>query len=353
MKTILNKKNVNNKLQPLFLGEDLALQRYENPKYEVFLKLFREQVTAFWTPEEINISLDGQNFKLLSDHEKHIFTKNLQFQTLMDSVIARGVPCLTEYVSNPELEVCLSAWQFFENIHSYAYTYLIKNVYDNPVKIMDGVLEDQEILARCDSVSREYDRLRECSEGDLKKQIYLTLISINILEAIRFYVSFVCAFAFANNKKMIGNADIIKLIKKDEAKHLLITQTILKILEENEEEGFQETIKENKDEAIRMFRFAVDEEKSWAQYLFKDGGLLGLNYEIMSQYIEWLADTRLKQLNLPTQYNIKKSPIGGWITPWMDSESVQVAPQESEITSYKVFASKSDVSTEDFSDLGL
>lgn len=353
MKTILNKKNVDTTKQPLFLGEDLALQRYEKPKYEVFLKLFRDQVTAFWTPEEINLGLCSAEFKLLSEHEKHIFTKNLQFQTLMDSVIARGVPSLTEYVSNPELEVCLSAWQFFENIHSYAYTYIIKNVYSDPTEIMDGVLEDQEILARCDSVSREYDRLRECSEGDLKKQIYLTIISINILEAIRFYVSFVCAFAFANNKKMIGNADIIKLIKRDEAKHLLITQTILKILEENKEEGFQEVIQDNKDEAVRMFRFAVDEEKAWAQYLFKDGGILGLNYEIMSQYIEWLADTRLKQLNLPTQYNVKKSPIGGWITPWMDSESVAVAPQESDILSYRVQASKSDISTEDFSDIQL
>ena len=672
MKTILNKKNVDTTKQPLFLGEDLALQRYEKPKYEVFLKLFRDQITQFWTPEEINLGLCSAEFKALSNHEKHIFTKNLQFQTLMDSVIARGVPSLTEHVSNPELEVCLSAWQFFENIHSYAYTYIIKNVYSNPTEIMDGVLEDEEILARCDSVSREYDRLRECSKGDLKKQIYLTLVSINILEAIRFYVSFVCAFAFANNKKMVGNADVIRLIKRDEACvssdtevltptgwirfdqledgikvaqynsdgtiefvlpnkiikkdyngelvnirntighinmmltpdhrvvyqkldgtigeseaqhvkcnytkkiivggsasgikdnisyyerflialqadgsipepnlrngkinnshtiifnlkrerkikrletildnlnyyytkskpdklgkvsfyilvpkenivtknfsdwisyldisdnwckefieeliqwdghlrkdtgglyysskieknveiaqtiaslagyktykylqednrkdsyatihrlnilthtntqsgqslfktnipysgkvycvsvpsgmflarrnngifvtgncHLNITQTIIKILRTVPEEGFQETIQENQNQAIEMFKFAVEEEKAWAKYLFKDGSILGLNYDIISQYIEWLADSRLEQLDLPKQYNIKRSSIGGWITPWMNSESVQVAPQESEITSYRISASKSDISTEDFSDINL
>lgn len=352
MKTILNRNNIDTTKQPLFLGEDLSLQRYEKPKYDIFLRLFREQLTQFWTPEEVNISLDNSQFKNLSPAEKHIFTKNLQFQTLMDSVIARGVPSITEYVSNPELEVCLSAWQFFENLHSYSYTYIIKNVYSNPTEIMDQTLEDEEILKRCESVSKEYDKLRSITT-DIKKQIYLTLISVNILEAVRFYVSFVMAFAFANNKKMIGNADIIKLIKRDEAAHLKITQEIIKILTEVEEEGFKQTIRENKEEAVEMFKFAVEEEKEWSKYLFKDGGFLGLNHEIISQYIEWLANTRMGQLGLPTIYNIKKSPIGGWITPWMDSESVQVAPQESEITSYRVFASKSDLSNSDFSDIQL
>ena len=353
MKTILNKKNIDTTKQPLFLGEDLALQRYEKPKYESILKFYERQLELYWRPNEVNISLDAAQFKMLPDHEKHIFTKNLQFQTLMDSVISRGVPTITEYVSNPELEACLKAWEFFETLHSFSYTYIIKNIYPNPTEIMDQTLEDKEILARCDSVSQEYDRLRQCSNGDIKKQIYLTLISVNILEAIRFYVSFVCAFAFANNKKMVGNADIIKFIKRDELVHLSITQEIIRILRENEEEGFQQTIQDNKEEAVRMFKFAVDEEKEWSAYLFKDGGILGLNHEIVSKYIEWLADLRLEQLKLPKQYDVKKSPIGGWITPWMDSDSVQVAPQESEITSYKVFASKSDLSNSDFSDIEL
>lgn len=352
MKTILNKKNINNKLQPLFLGEDLALQRYENPKYDIFLKFYRDQLTQFWTPEEINISLDASQFKLLSDNEKFIFTKNLQFQTLMDSVIARGVPCINEYVSNTELEACFTAWEFFETLHSYSYSYIIKNVYSDPTAIMDQVLEDQEILARCDSVSKEYDSLRNCG-GDLRKQIYLTLVNVNALEGLRFYVSFVMSFAFGHNKKMIGNADIIKAIRRDESVHLKIIQNLIKFLKQEESEGFQDTIKENEENAINIFLKAAEEEKLWAQYLFRNGSLLGLNYDIMSQYIEWLTDLRLDQLGLPKQFGIKKSPIGGWITPWMDSESVQVAPQESEITSYKMFASKSDVSTEDFSDLGL
>lgn len=342
MKTILNVNNNNYQSQPLFLGDDLSLQRYDSPRYPIFMELFKKQLSLFWRPEEISLVKDRNDFKSLTANEQFIFTKNLQFQTLMDSVIARGVPTVTQYVSNPELEVCLSTWQFFENIHSYAYTYIIQNVYAEPSKVLDQCLLDPEILARCDSVAGEYDRLMHVKD-DIKTQIYLTLISINILEAIRFYVSFVCAFNFGENKKMIGNADIIKLIKRDEAVHLSITQNILNILRTDESQGFQETIRNNQDKAIELFHHAVEEEKAWASYLFKDGGLLGLNADIMSQYIEWLTDSRMEIIGLPKQFNVKRSPIRGWIEPWMSSESVQVAPQESEITSYKIGANLNDL----------
>jgi len=342
MKTILNVSNKNYHAQPLFLGEDLALQRYDNPKHKVFLDLFKKQLSLYWRPEEISLIKDRNDFKVLTENERFIFTKNLQFQTLMDSVIARGVPTVTQYVSNPELEVCLSTWQFFENIHSYAYTYIIQNVYADPSSILDECLLDTEILARCESVAGEYNKLMHAKD-DIKTQIYLTLISINILEAIRFYVSFVCAFNFGENKKMIGNADIVKLIKRDEAVHLSITQNIINILRNSPDEGFQDAIHNSSDRAIEMFHHAANEEKAWASYLFKDGGLLGLNSEIMSQYIEWLTDSRMEMIGLPKQFNIKRSPIRGWIEPWMNSEVVQVAPQESEITSYKIGASLNDL----------
>jgi ribonucleoside-diphosphate reductase beta chain len=264
----------------------------------------------------------------------------------MDSVICRGVPTLLSYVSNPELEACMNVWQFFEQIHSYSYTYIIKNVYSDPSEILDSCLTDKEILKRADVAIKEYNALRELGNStkkkDLKKQIYLTLISVNILEAIRFYVSFICAFAFAENKKMIGNADIIKLIKRDEALHLYNTQEIIKILRTVPEEGFVDIASECEEEACRMFDSAASEEKAWSQYLFKDGSIIGLNDRVMSEYVDWLCMTRRKNIGLPYEKGYK-NPIAGWTDPWMNSESVQVAPQEHEITSYKIGASKNDL----------
>jgi ribonucleoside-diphosphate reductase beta chain len=359
MKTILNKKNVDYLKQPLFLGEDLSLQRYDKFKYPVFFDLYKKQLEFFWRPEEIELKKDRNDFKnddVMSPNEKFIFTSNLKYQTMMDSVICRGVPTLTEYVSNPELEACMNVWQFFEQIHSYSYTYIIKNVYSNPSEILDSCLTDTEILKRANVAIKEYNILREIGKSgnkhDIKKQIYLTLISVNILEAIRFYVSFICAFAFAENKKMIGNADIIKLIKRDEALHLYNTQEIIKILRNNEDEGFTKIAEECESEAIQMFESAAAEEKAWAQYLFKDGSIIGLNERVMSEYVDWLCMSRRKVIGLPYEKGCK-NPISGWTDPWMNSESVQVAPQEHEITSYKIGASTNDLEEIDLGGMTL
>ena len=180
----------------------------------------------------------------------------------------------------------------------------------------------------------------------------MTIISINILEAVRFYVSFICSFAFAENKKMVGNADIIKLIKRDEALHLKNTQEIIKILHSEECEGFIETTKECQDIAIQMFENAAKEEKQWASYLFKDGSIIGLNETVLHQYIDWLCMSRRKHIGLPYE-NVGRNPIAGWTEPWLNSESVQVAPQEHEITSYKIGASKNDLNDIDFGDIKL
>jgi len=351
MSGILNKVNVDYMKQPLFLGEGLALQRFDRFRYPVFFDLFNKQLTQFWRPEEISLALDRGQYQDLQDHEKFIFTKNLLFQTMLDSVVARGVPVFTQYVSNPELEICLNTWGFFENIHSYSYTYIIKNVYADPSKVLDQALEDKEILSRADSVTKAYDELSN-EKLNLKEKIYLSLISVNILEALRFYVSFVCAFAFGENKKMIGNADIIGLIKKDEALHLATTQNIINILRTEESEGFMDVIKSKEAEAIKMFADAVNEEKTWASYLFQYGSVLGLNEKILHQYIEWLADTRMVALGLPKMYH-SKNPIGSWLEPWINSGSVQVAPQETEITSYLKASMSNDVDTMSFEDVSL
>ena len=353
MKTIFNTKNVDPMSQPLFLGKDLGPQMYHLPKYPVFTNLDEKMIEFFWQPQEIELKKDRSDFKEMSDNEKFIFTSNLKYQTMLDTVICRGVPTLLAYVSNTELEKCLITWMFFEAVHSKSYSYIIQNVYADPKEVFDGIYEDKEIMKRASSAIEDYNNLMGMAgskTADIKKQIYMTIVSINILEAVRFYVSFICSFAFAENKKMIGNADIIKLIKRDEALHLSNTQEILKILHREESEGFVKVAEQCQDAAVEMFTRAANEEKAWASYLFKDGSIIGLNETVLHQYIDWLCMSRRKSIGLPYE-KVGKNPVAGWTDPWMKSESVQVAPQEHEITSYKIGASKNDLEDTDFGDL--
>jgi len=357
MKTIFNTKNVDPMTQPLFLGKDLGVQRYDVLKYPIFKDLDSKQMMNFWRPEEIELKKDRGDFKQMSSNEKFIFTSNLKYQTMLDSVICRGVPTLLEFVTNTELEACLMTWQFFEKIHSQSYSYIIQNVYADSSEVFGGIYEDKEIMKRANSAITDYNDLMymACDKNklsDIKKQIYMTVVSINILEAVRFYVSFICSFAFAENKKMAGNADIIKLIKRDEALHLATTQNILKILHREESEGFMKTAEQCQKAAVKMFENAAKEEKEWASYLFKDGSIIGLNETVLHQYVDWLCMSRRKSIGLPYD-NVGKNPIAGWTQAWMQSESVQVAPQEHEITSYKIGASKNDLDDIDFGDMKL
>lgn len=355
MKTIFNTKNIDPMTQPLFLGKDLGVQRYDILKYPVFKDLDSRQMMNFWRPEEIELKKDRADFQTLTDNEKFIFTSNLKYQTMLDSVICRGVPTLLGFVTNTELEACLMTWQFFEKIHSQSYSYIIQNVYSDSKDVFGGIYEDEQIVKRAKGAIQDYNNLMGMScdnnkPSEIKKQIYMTIVSINILEAVRFYVSFICSFAFAENKKMIGNADIIKLIKRDEALHLYNTQEILKILNSNEDEGFVKVAKDCESKACEMFESAAQEEKEWASYLFKDGSIIGLNETVLHNYVDWLCHSRRKAIGLPYE-NGFKNPIAGWTDPWMNSESVQVAPQEHEITSYKIGASKNDLEDLDFGDL--
>ena len=357
MKTIFNLKDIDPMSQPLFLGKDLGVQRYDVLKYPAFKDLDSKQMMNFWRPEEIELKRDRADFKEMSDNEKFIFTSNLKYQTMLDSVICRGVPTLLEFVTNTELEACMITWQFFEKIHSQSYSYIIQNVYADSKEVFSEIYDDKEIIKRASSAIEDYNNLMgmacdSTKPNDLKRQIYMTVMSINIWEAVRFYVSFVCSFAFAENKKMAGNADIIKLIKRDEALHLASTQEILKILQREESEGFTKIAKQCEGDAVEMFERAAREEKEWASYLFKDGSIIGLNEPVLHQYIDWLCMSRRKTIGLPYE-NVGKNPIAGWTQHWMSSESVQVAPQEHEITSYKIGASKNDLDDMDFGDMQL
>ena len=357
MKSIINKKNVDTTKQPLFFGEGLNLQRYDRYRYKKLFDLFLQQMSFFWRPEEVDLSGKEKNdFMSLTDHEKFIFTKNLSYQTLLDSVQGRGISHLLPDCSNPEFEAFAKAWEFFETIHSYSYTYIVKNVYPNPSEVFDDILTDKEVLKRTKTVTKYYDdlinKIPEDNINDRKRKLYLTLVSINILEGIRFYVSFACTYALAQNKKMEGSAKIVSLINRDENLHLAFTQNVLKYLRDNKDEGFQHVIKECEETVVKMFEDAAKEEMEWAAYLFKDGSILGLNEQILVQYMKHLTNKRMRAVGVKPIFPDTSNPIN-WIQNWTESKRVQNAPQETEIESYKIGSFDQDMDDIDVNDFNF
>lgn len=355
MKKIINLNNsIDFTKEPMFFGEGLNIQRYDRFRYANLFELYKKQLGFYWRPEEVDIAgKDRADFDTLTKNEKFIFTKNLSYQILLDSVQSRGISNLLENCSSPEVEAFAKAWEFFEQLHSYSYTYIIKNVYPNPSEIFDNVLNDDEVLKRTSSVTEYYDSMINSLSDELdsekKKKLYLTLMSINILEGIRFYVSFACSFCFAENKKMEGNAKIIKLICRDENLHLGFTQFLLKKLKEEPSEGFIDIVKECEPLVYKMFSDAAKEEMQWADYLFSNGSMLGLNAEILKKYMMYLTNHRMKTIGLEPIFEKTSNPIT-WINDWIENKNVQVAPQETQISSYIVGSLNKDSSQEDFSE---
>jgi len=340
-----------------------VVQRYDTLKYKQFDKLTDKQLGFFWRPEEVDITKDSTDFKNLTDHERHIFTSNLKRQIILDSVQGRS-PNLAflPIVSLPELETWIETWAFSETIHSRSYTHIIRNVYPDPSKVFDEMLDIQEIVDCADSITVNYDRLIEYNllrdkgyktydEYEHKKRIYLALMSVNILEGVRFYVSFACSWAFAELKRMEGNAKIIKLIARDENVHLASTQQMLKFLPKDDTD-FAKIQQETKEECKQMFIDAVEQEKQWADYLFKDGSIIGLNAELLKQYVEFIAAKRMRAVNLESIYNSGTNPLP-WTQAWITGGSVQVAPQETEISSYVIGGTKQDVDGDTFKGFSL
>ncbi|GGE88566.1 MULTISPECIES: class Ia ribonucleoside-diphosphate reductase subunit beta [Pseudoalteromonas] len=369
-------RNHNNQLQePMFFGQTVNVSRYDQQKYPIFEKLIEKQLSFFWRPEEVDVSKDRLDFQALPEHEKHIFLSNLKYQTLLDSVQGRSPNvALLPIVSIPELETWIETWAFSETIHSRSYTHIIRNVTQSPELIFDDIVSNEKISERADAVTKYYDDLINMisvynlyGEGkhvingeevkvnlfDLKKQLYLAMMSVNILEAIRFYVSFACSFAFAERELMEGNAKIIKLIARDEALHLSGTQHILNIMQEGKDDPEMAIVAAQcREEAIQMFKEAAEQEKDWAEYLFKDGSMIGLNKDILCQYVEYITNARMTAVGLPAQFESKSNPIP-WINSWLVSDNVQVAPQEAEISSYLVGQIDSQVDASDFGDFDL
>lgn len=359
MKHILNTNpDLDFTKSPIFFGNsELSIQRYDKFRYEKIFNMFKQHISYFWRPEEVSLAKDRGDFQSLTEHEKFIFTKNLGYQILLDSVQSRGISNLLEYCSNQEVELFAKTWEFFETIHSYSYTYIIKNIYSDPSSVFDSIMKDEEILKRASSVTYYYDELinsiPEESEYDKKKKLYLTLVSINILEGIRFYVSFACSYCFAQNKKMEGNAKIISLINRDENLHMGFTSFILKQMREDWREGFQKIVEDCESLVIKMYEDAAKEELEWAEYLFKDGSMIGLNAEILTQYMKWLTNNRMKIIGLDPIFDKVQNPIS-WINVWTGgSTQVQNAPQETEIDSYTIGAFKQDVDEESYDEFSF
>ena len=360
MKTF-NRKKINWMKQPMFFGEEPNVQRFDQQKYPIFEKLNQQQLGFFWRPEEVSLQKDRNDYGSLTTEQKHIFTSNLKYQTLLDSVQGRG-PCLAflPFCSLPELESMLVAWDFSETIHSRSYTYIMKNVYADPTEVLDTIIDTPEIMARAKTVTDSYDKFIEYAhkyyitgKGDikeLKRLLYLTLINVNILEGIRFYVSFACSFAFGELKLMEGSAKIISLIARDENLHLAVSQNMINNYrkKENDKEMLK-VMQENEQEVYKMYDTAVQQEKDWATYLFKQGSMIGLNDKLLNQYVEVMANKRLRSIGLKAQYDqpATNNPLP-WTQHWLNSRGLQNAPQETEIESYVVGGIKQDLEKNTF-----
>ena len=375
--TVFNTENTDTKKQPMFFGQPLGVQRYDNFKYPNFENLTKSQLGYFWRPEEVSLQKDRGDYQTLRPEQKHIYTSNLKYQIMLDSVQGRapGMAFLP-YCSLPELEACMSCWSFMEMIHSRSYTYVIKNVYPDPSEVLDKILNDPRILERASSVTESYDDFindaQEWGTGnmwkdgwkesptsnyeikELKRKLYRAVANVNILEGIRFYVSFACSFAFGELKLMEGSAKIISLIARDENQHTVLTQQILKKWMDGDDPVMSQIIEEERDTVIGMFKNAVNEEKEWAQYLFKDGSMIGLNDKLLVKYVEWTANKRMRALGFPPAYDvpIRSNPLP-WTEHWISSKGLQVAPQETEVESYVVGGIKQDMKKNAFSGFKL
>jgi ribonucleoside-diphosphate reductase beta chain len=374
--SVLNTTNSDHTKAKMFLdsNEGIGMQRYDVLKYKSFDKLTDKQLGFFWRPEEIDVLRDAADFKGLTEHEQHIFTSNLKRQILLDSVQGRSPNlALLPLVTIPELETWIETWAFSETIHSRSYTHIIRNVYANPSKIFDEMMDIQEIMDCATDISKYYDDLIEdtqwyqlLGEGthtvndktitidlyELKKKLYMCLMSVNILEGVRFYVSFACSWAFAELKKMEGNAKIIKFIARDENLHLASTQQILKLLPQDDAD-FINIAKECEQDVINMFAEAVAQEKEWAKYLFKGGSMIGLNAELLDGYIEWIANKRMVSIGMKSIFSVPRANPLPWTQKWISGAEVQVAPQETEISSYIIGGTKQDVDKDSFKGFSL
>ena len=343
----------------MFLDEGVDIARYDQVRYPNIEKITEKQLGFFWRPEEVDVSKDKKDFNALTEHEQHIFTSNLKRQIMLDSIQGRAPNIAFLPISSlPEIETWIETWSFFETIHSRSYTHIIRNVYPNPSIVFDGLLDIKEILETSNDIAKYYDALIEFNNNgrdnlyEHKKALWMCLMAANALEGIRFYVSFACAWAFAELKSMEGNAKIIKFIARDENVHLASTSYMLKTLIKDDKD-YKKIAKETEDECTELYIKVIDQEKEWAEYLFKDGSMIGLNEKLLSDYVDWIGAKRMRAVGLTCPYTAGRINPLPWTEKWISGRNVQPAPQETEISSYVVGGVKQDVDQEQLSKLSL
>lgn len=380
MSTVFNTSPVNILTEPMFFGSGLGLARYDIQRHRVFEELIEKSLSFFWRPEEVNLMMDAAQFNKLPQYQQDIFTNNLKYQSLLDSIQGRAPSAvLMSLISDPSLDTWVATWTFSETIHSRSYTHIMRNLYTDPSKVFDEIVLDEAIMKRAESIGRYYDdvltktrewenakeftelakespdavfRLNRAIKQEaeakraLMKSLYLCLHVINALEAIRFYVSFACTFNFHKNMEIMeGNAKIMKFIARDEQLHLKGTQYIIRQLQlgtDGDEWG--KIAQECEQEAVDIFMEVNRQEKDWAVHLFKDGDVPGLNTNSMWSFIDYLTVSRMKQCGLPCP--ITDAPVKHpypWIREYLNSDNVQSAPQEVELSSYLVAQIDNDV----------
>ncbi|ENP1742822.1 ribonucleotide-diphosphate reductase subunit beta [Salmonella enterica] len=380
MSTVFNTSPVNILTEPMFFGSGLGLARYDIQRHRVFEELIERQLSFFWRPEEVNLMMDAAQFNKLPQYQQDIFTNNLKYQSLLDSIQGRAPSAvLMSLISDPSLDTWVATWTFSETIHSRSYTHIMRNLYTDPSKVFDEIVLDEAIMKRAESIGRYYDdvliktRYWENAKADIEYQkeinadedviedaiehetywkrelmrsLYLCLHVINALEAIRFYVSFACTFNFHKNMEIMeGNAKIMKFIARDEQLHLKGTQYIIRQLQSGTDgDEWVKIAKECEQEAVDIFMEVNRQEKDWAVHLFKDGDVPGLNTNSMWSFIDYLTVSRMKQCGLPCP--ITDAPVKHpypWIREYLNSDNVQSAPQEVELSSYLVAQIDNDV----------
>ncbi|QXV76274.1 aerobic NDP reductase B subunit [Escherichia phage AugustSocin] len=380
MSTVFNTNPVDVLKEPMFFGSGLGIARYDIQRHKVFEDLTEKQLSFFWRPEEVNLMMDAAQFNKLPQYQQNIFTNNLKYQSLLDSIQGRAPSAvLMSLISDPSLDTWVATWTFSETIHSRSYTHIMRNLYTDPSRVFDEIVLDKAIMKRAESIGRYYDdvldktriwenakenfsyfaeneydleaysnsltHLEECKR-DLMKSLYLCLHVINALEAIRFYVSFACTFNFHKNMEIMeGNAKIMKFIARDEQLHLKGTQYIIRQLQSGTDgDEWVKIAKECEQEAVDIFMEVNRQEKDWAVHLFKDGDVPGLNTNSMWSFIDYLTVSRMKQCGLPCP--ITDAPVKHpypWIREYLNSDNVQSAPQEVELSSYLVAQIDNDV----------
>jgi ribonucleoside-diphosphate reductase beta chain len=375
--TVFNQDKVDATNEYMFFGKPLGIQQYCSFRYPVFDKLTDTQHSLFWRPTEVSLQKDRNDYQGLREEHKHIFTSNLKYQVMLDSVNARAPGmAFMPYCSLPELESAMTAWMFMENIHSRSYTHIIKNLYSQPEQIFDTILDNNEILSRATSVTDSYDKFinmaqsygnsnlwQHAIEGagsakseryELKRHLFRAMMNVNILEGIRFYVSFACSFAFAENKVMEGSAKIISLIARDENQHLVLTQNIINNWRKNDDPEMKKIYEEEIENSTKMFLLAAGEEKAWAKYLFKDGSMIGLSEPLLCNYVEWLTNVRMKAVGLKPVFSqpVSNNPLP-WMDNWLKSKGLQVAPQQAQIESYLMGGLDMNINEKEFSGFKL